>query len=74
MKKCGKNWDNLKEIDKIQVVPHFRDKNSSYMQSYLRLRDYTPSHIQKQQHLNKNISKIGVTEGNLYTFRLYNIL
>ena len=46
--KFGKNWGYLNEIDKRQVVPHFRNEYNSYMQSYLRLREYTPSHIQKQ--------------------------
>ena len=69
MKECGKN-----EIEKIQVVPRFRNKYSSYIQNYLRLIEYTPSHIQKQQNPNKNVTKIEVTSGNLYTFKLYNLL
>ena len=41
MKKCGKNSGYLNEIEKIQMVPHFRNKYSAYMQNYLRLREYT---------------------------------
>ena len=45
MKECDKNQGYLNKIEKIQVVPRFRNKYSSYMQNYLRLIEYTPSHI-----------------------------
>ena len=72
MKKCGKNWGYPNEIEKIQVVPHFQNKYSSYMQNHLKLREYTSSHI--QQNPNENVTKVEVTWGSLYTFRLYYII
>ena len=42
MKKCGKNWGYLHEIEEIQVVPHFRNKYNSYMQNYQRFKSVNP--------------------------------
>ena len=74
MKKGGKDWGYLNEIEKIQVVPHFCNKHSSYMENYLRRRENAPSHIKKQQNPNKNVTKIEITQGNHFTSRFYNLV